>query len=103
VLSSAYFADCFHLLFVHMITLGVLIGMLGWFSAEAHQQRSAARVLCALNLHYAYLDLRTSDSPLGSALYHGAASLMPAVIDVLVLLAFGYLGLHALPAREPHR
>jgi hypothetical protein len=40
---------------------------------------------------------------LGSALYHGAASLMPAVIDVLVLLAFGYLGLHALPAREPHR
>jgi hypothetical protein len=31
-----------------MITLGVLIGMLGWFSAEAHQQRSAARVLCAL-------------------------------------------------------
>jgi hypothetical protein len=48
VLSSAYFADCFHLLFVHMITLGVLIGMLGWFSAEAHQQRSAAqRVCCA--------------------------------------------------------
>jgi hypothetical protein len=103
VLSSAHFADFFHFLFVHMITLGVMVGLLGWFVENGRHQRFAARVLCAINVHYAYLDFRTSDSPLGNGLYQGPASVIPALVDVAVVLAFAYLSTRrvreAVPAR----
>ena len=92
VLSSPHFEDFFHWVFVHMTTLGVLLLLLGRFVEPGRAQRMVARVMCFVELHYTYLDFRTSDSPLGNGLYRGQASLIPPIIDVLVLLTFAYLG-----------
>ncbi len=74
-----------------MAVLGILIAMLGRFVTDGRHQRLIAIVLCAINLHYTYLDFRTSDSMFGNALYRGAASVAPAIIDVVVTLAFVWL------------
>src|SRR5262245_61644270 len=58
VLSSPHFMDFFHWVFVHMMVLGVLIGMLGRFVVDGVSQQWVARVLCVVELHYLYLDLR---------------------------------------------
>lgn len=96
VLASPHYADQFHWVYVHLTVIGVLIGMLGRYVRDGRQQRTLARVLCLAEAHYAYLDLRSSDSAIGSALYRGSASLIPAVIDILVMLAFAYLSVHRL-------
>jgi predicted small integral membrane protein len=96
VLSSPHFTDFFHWVFVHMMVLGILIGMLGQWVRHGPHQQAAARVLCLIELHYTYLDLRTSDSALGSGLYQGPQSLVPPAIDVIVVLLFAYLGVRRL-------
>jgi hypothetical protein len=99
VLTSAYFADFFHFLFIHMIVIGLLIGTLGWFVQHDRQQRMAARLLCVIQLHYTYLDLRTSDSIFGNGLYRGSASITPALVDLVVTLAFAFLSVR--PVKSP--
>jgi len=96
VLSSPHFMDFFHWVFVHAIVLGVLIGLIGRFVVDGASQRFVSRVLCVVELHYLYLDLRTSDSPLGNGLYRGSASLIPPMIDLAVVLVFAFLGLRRL-------
>ncbi|MFT3923938.1 MAG: hypothetical protein QM778_15500 [Myxococcales bacterium] len=95
-LDSPHFADFFHWVFVHMVVLGVLIGLLGRYVERGEHQRTVARVLFLIEAHYTYLDLRTSDSPLGNALYHGPRTLIPPAVDLIVLLAFAYLGTRSL-------
>ena len=95
-LSSPHFADFFHFVFVHMVVIGVLIGMLGRLVEKGGAQRFVARALTVIQIHYAYLDFRTSDSVLGSGLYRGPASLGPAIVGVLVTLAFAYLSVRPL-------
>jgi len=97
VLGSPHFADFFHWVFVHMTVLGVLFVLLARFVTEARAQRSVARVLLLLELHYTYLDLRTSDSPFGNGLYQGGGSLVPPLIDLIVVLCFAYLATRRVP------
>lgn len=89
VLASPHFADFFHWVFVHMITIGMLIGMLGRFVIDPQRQRTTARVLCLLELHYLFLDVRTS--VLGNNLYPHPKSLAPVIIDLIVVVCFAYL------------
>jgi len=96
VLSSPHFADFFHWVFVHALVLGVLIGLLGRYVVDGSSQRIVSRVLCVAELHYLYLDLRTSDSPLGNGLYRGSASLIPPIIDLAVAILFAILGMRKL-------
>lgn len=93
VLRSAHYADYFHFTFVHMAVIGVLIALLGRYVERGRPQRIVSRVLVVVLAHYAYLDLRTSDSAIGNRLYHGPATLIPPVIDVAVALCFLWLGL----------
>lgn len=95
VLNSAHFSDFFHWLFVHMITIGILIALLGRFVEGATQQQFVARVLFLLVLHYTYLDIRTS--VWGNNLYSHAKSLVPVTIDILVALSFALLSVRRLP------
>jgi hypothetical protein len=95
VLASAHFADFFHFLFVHMCVLGLLIALLGRYVEDARSQRLIARVLCLVELHYLYLDLRTS--VWGNGLYAHPKSLVPVFIDALVLLCFAILSMKRLP------
>lgn len=95
VLASPHFADFFHFLFVHMCVLGVLIALLGRYVEDARNQRLVARILCLVELHYLYLDVRTS--VWGNGLYAHPKSLVPVFIDALVLLCFAVLSLKRLP------
>lgn len=95
-LSSPFFGDFYHWLFVHMITIGLLIGLLGRLVESPRHQRTAARVICLLELHYTYLDTRTS--VLGNRLYNHPKSLVLVAIDVAVLLAFLAVAVQKLPA-----
>lgn len=99
VLASALFADFFHWVFVHMIVVGLLIGLLGRLVEGAPKQRVAARFLLLAQLHYAYLDLRTS--VWGNGLYAHPKSLVPFFIGVLMVLCFLVLSFRPLPASMP--
>jgi hypothetical protein len=79
-----------------MVVLGLLIALLGRYVEAGRPQRITARVLFFVQVHYAYLDLRTSDSPLGNHLYRSPGTLIPPLIDVAVAVLFGFLGLRAL-------
>ncbi len=96
VLRSAHYADYFHFTFVHMNVIGLLIFLLGRYVDSGRAQRVVSRTLVLVLAHYAYLDLRTSDSALGNHLYRGAATLMPPVIDVAVMLCFAWLSVRPL-------
>jgi hypothetical protein len=92
VLDAPHFVDFFQFLFLHMMVIGLLIGLLGWTVQGARRQRTVARVLCGLEVLYAYMDFRTSDSPLGNGLYQGRGSLVPPLMDVALALLFAWLG-----------
>jgi hypothetical protein len=92
VLDARHFADFFQFLFLHMMVIGLLVGLLGWAVTEPARQRTVARLLCGLEIVYAWFDFRTSDSMLGNGLYQGPASLVPPVLDLLVAAAFAALG-----------
>lgn len=89
VLSQPHFLDFFHFLFVHMTVLGILIILLGQLVEGARKQRIAARVLLLVQLHYLYLDIRTSTW--GNGLYASDRSLVPVFIGLAVVACFLYL------------
>lgn len=84
-----------------MMVIGVLIGLLGWTVTLGPAQQRVARVLCGLQLVYAYFDFRTSDSPLGNGLYQGAGSLVPPLMGLTIALVFGVLAVRALKPVSP--
>ncbi len=89
VLASPHFLDFFHFLFVHMTVLGILLVLLGRLVDGARKQRLVARVLLLVDIHYTYLDVRTSTW--GNGLYAHDKSLVPVVIDLLTATCFLYL------------
>ncbi len=86
ILSDAHFQDFYHWHFVLMITIGVLMVLLGRLVVGIRPQRICAWTLVAVQLHYLYLDLRTS--VWGSGLYDHPKSLVPVAIGALMTLAF---------------
>ncbi len=101
ILRSPHYADYFHFTFVHMNVIGLLIFLLGRFVEHSRGQRVVSRTLVLVLAHYAYLDVRTSDSALGNHLYRGSATLIPPIIDVVVMLCFAWLSVRSLRAYAP--
>lgn len=91
VLASAHYQDAMVWVFTHMLALGAIIAVMGQFAEGARTQRAFARVLTAVIALFTVFDVRTSDSALGNRLYAGPRSLVPPVIDVVVLLLFLHL------------
>ena len=62
------------------------------------------RIMAAVIPIFTLLDIRTSDSALGSGLYAGPRSLVPPAIDLVVLLLFAHLALcrSAIADKEAH-
>lgn len=91
VLHSPHYEDAMVWVFTHMLVLGLIIGVVGYFAEGERTRRALARVLAAVIPIFTLLDIRTSDSPLGSGLYAGPRSLVPPAIDLVVLLLFAHL------------
>jgi hypothetical protein len=90
VLASAHYQDAIFWVYSHQLVLGLLIGALGFVVVDPRAQLVLSRVLFAAHVYYAFLDFRSSDSPLGNALYQGPASLAPAIVCVVVGVLFAW-------------
>lgn len=93
VLHSPHYEDAMVWVFTHMLVLGLIIGVVGYFAEGERTRRAFARIMAAVIPIFTALDIRTSDSALGSGLYAGPRSLVPPVIDIVVLLLFVHLSL----------
>lgn len=86
VLRSGYFLDLYHWHFAHMGNIGVLLVVLARVVAGISAQRAVVLTLIAVQLHYTYLDWRTS--VLGNGLYADPRSLVLIAINLVMVLAF---------------
>lgn len=91
LLDSPHYYDAIFWVYFHMLMIGFLIGGMGLLVREAKAQVWLSRLLCIVHVYYAILDIRSSDSPLGNALYKGPASIFPAIVGILVMLLFLHL------------
>jgi hypothetical protein len=103
VLASPHYQDAMTWVFVHMLVLGLTIGVVGHFAETPRTRLAFARFMVAAIALYTVLDLRTSDSALGNGLYAGPRSLVPPVIDVVVLLLFAHLAFCKSASAAPAR
>lgn len=97
-LASPHYVDAMTWVYTHMLIIGVLIGLVGAKSREVGFQRTFVRACFAAHLVYLFLDLRTSDTVFGNALYQGGASAIPAITVFCFLCVFGFLSFA--PLRE---
>jgi hypothetical protein len=87
-LASPHYADAIWWVYVHMIVLGLVIGAVGRYGQGARLQRGFSRLMLAAHAYYLYMDVRSSDTALGTGLYQGPTSIVPAIIGLGVLLLF---------------
>lgn len=92
-LASPHYADAIWWVYTHMIVLGLLTGVVGQFGTSPALRRWFSRTMLVAHAYYVFLDVRASDSPLGTGLYQGPASIVPAVIGAVVMLLFAHLSL----------
>lgn len=90
-LASPHYQDAIVWVYTHQLIVGLLIGAFGLTVTDPAHRRGVARLLLAAHVVYVYLDVRSSDSPLGNGLYQGPASLLPVVIGTVGLLLFAHL------------
>lgn len=89
VLKSAHFLDFYHWHFAHMGNIGVLLVVLARVVSGIRAQRAVLLTLIAIQLHYTYLDWRTS--VLGNGLYADPRSIVLIAINLGMVLAFASL------------
>jgi hypothetical protein len=97
-LNSLHYYDALLWVYSHMIVLGLVIGLVGWFAKDSLLKKWMARLLLLVHIYYTYLDFRTSDSFLGNGLYKGAGSVIPGLVCLLVALLFFQLVLVGEPS-----
>ncbi|HEY9842650.1 MAG TPA: hypothetical protein V6D23_19455 [Candidatus Obscuribacterales bacterium] len=101
ILASPHYLDAMHWTYTHMCVLALIIGALGLWAQDPRLRRNMARLLFFAHLYYTFLDFRASDSILGTGLYKGSASLIPAFISLFVTLVFLHLGFCPKHTHEP--
>jgi hypothetical protein len=93
VLWSAHFLDFYHWHFAHMGNIGVLLVVLARAVSGTNAQRAILLTLIAVQLHYTYLDWRTS--VLGNGLYADPRSIVLIAINLGMVAAFASVLLRA--------
>ena len=91
VLASPHYLDAMTWVFFHMFVIGVITATVGFVVESPRARVAFARVMLAAVAVYTWMDVRASDSALGNHLYAGPRSLVPPVIDVIVLVLFAHL------------
>jgi hypothetical protein len=92
-LASPHYDDAIRWVYLHMVVLGLVLGVVGHFGQGVALQRWFARLMLAAHVAYVFLDVRGSDTALGTGLYQGPASIIPAVCGGFVLLLFAHLSI----------
>jgi hypothetical protein len=87
-LASPHYADAMTWVFLHMLFIGLLVGLFGWFVEGGRAQRAFARVMLGASLAYLFLDVRAADWAPGIGLYKGPQSLGPVVVGVVTVVAW---------------
>jgi hypothetical protein len=90
-LNSPHYADAIFWVYSHQIVIGLAVVLLGVYARGARFQLAASRLFLVAHAYYTWLDFRASDSIVGTGLYHGRASLVPAFITLAFTLAFLHL------------
>lgn len=98
VLSSGFFLDFYHWHFAHVGNLGMLLVVLARVVVGAKAQRALVLALIAVQLHYTYLDWRTS--VLGNGLYADPRSIVLVAINLGMVLAFASVLIRGRTARR---
>lgn len=84
VINSAHYYDALIWIYVHMAVIGILILLIGYSVTDIKQQKIISLSTLFITLFYTYLDTRTADWAFGNSLYKGSASIIPAIIGLLV-------------------
>lgn len=101
ILISPHYGDAIWWVYSHTIVLGLVTGVVGQWGMSAGLRRWFPRLMLVAQSYYLFLDVRASDSPLGTGLYQGPLSLVPAMMGVVVLLAFAHLCVCGDGLRDP--
>jgi hypothetical protein len=80
------------------LVIGILITIAGLVESLTFQRVFSAAMLVIQSI-YLYLDVQTSDTPLGNALYKGPNSVAPVAIGFVFTLLFLTLTISALRYR----
>ncbi len=94
-LASPHSIDAMTWVFLHMTTIGVLVGFMGAFADTVVLQRAFARLMLVEQLIYGFLDVRAADWALGTALYKGPQSLGPVMVGAVCVVLWLRLNLVA--------
>ena len=100
VVNSPHYIDAMTWVVLHMTFLGATIMVLGLSAKDLKLQKRMTLLFLLSHSVYAFLDIRASDNPLGTALYQGNASLLPAVVSSLACLSFAQLAVRGRVWRE---
>jgi hypothetical protein len=94
-LASPHFIDAMTWVFLHMTTIGLFVGFMGYFADTVRMQRAFARFMLVEQLVYRFLDVRAADWALGTALYKGQESLGPVMVGAICVVLWVRLNLVA--------
>ena len=97
-LESPHYENAIFFHFFDMLVIGVLITMAGTVESLRFQ-RIFSTTMLAIQSVYLYLDVQTSDTPLGNALYKGPNSVAPVIIGIVFTLVFLALTISAMRYR----
>ncbi|MEM8488509.1 MAG: hypothetical protein AAF564_23380 [Bacteroidota bacterium] len=98
LLDSPYYENAIWWVYTHMLVLGMVMCVIGQFAENMALKLWISRALLVAHLYYTYLDFQASDSVVGTALYKGPASVIPAII---ALIATIFLARFAFSIDEP--
>ena len=96
LIAEPVFADFFMFFYQLMAFGGAVQVLFGHVTRGLRAQTLVASVYAVANVLAALRDLSTSDSRFGSRLYHGDATLLFVVVDVVIAVAYGTLAVAGL-------
>lgn len=99
VLNSAHYQDAMFWVMLHMTFIGIICLTVGLLASELRLQVGLSRVFVLFHAVYAFLDLRSSESPLGTALYHGPKSIVIPIISGILFLSMLHLAVRSFTVR----
>lgn len=93
VLQSPHYQDAITWVYLHMLIIGLLIGTLGILAKSPALRMGISRFFLLAHLVYTFLDFRSADWSMGTGLYQGEGSLIPAFMAAFMTLFFLHLSL----------